>query len=73
MNKCIVCCCCLIDRVPGIKYEGIIKLVSYGFDSDTLPCVKQYKKSRGGFLCNKVLLSMSQDCRSSYANYIYLL
>lgn len=62
-----------MDRVPRIKYEGIIKLVGYGYDSDTLPCIKQHKKSQGGFLWNKVLLSMSQDCRSPYANYIYFL
>lgn len=26
VNKCIVCCCCLMDRVSGIKYELFSKL-----------------------------------------------
>jgi len=50
VNKHIVCCCCLMDRVSGIKYEDITKLVSYEFDSDTFVCMKQHKKSQGGFL-----------------------
>lgn len=62
-----------MDRVSGIKDEQIVKIVSYGFVSDTLPYIKQHKNSQGGFLWEKVLLGMSKDCRSSCANYICLL
>lgn len=70
---CNACCWCLLDSILRNKYKKIIKLVSYTFDSHTLTCIKQHKKSQGRFLWNEVLVSIRQDCRSSYANYIYLL